>query len=522
VRWSVSHRALLGVLAAGALAAGGALAGSGALSGGRAATDLGRATRGGSGGRGSDPAPPTSGPAVSVRVGARPLGRPLPGGFVGLSLEYPALEAYAGSPETGLDPVLVRLIANLAPHQRPVLRIGGNSADVTWWPQPGERPPRHALFALTPGWLRVAAALARRLDARLILDLNLKGGRPQAAAAEATAFTGALGTHLAALEIGNEPDLYPLFPWYRDHGHEVYARPSGYGLAAYLREFSRWRRALGHRAPIAGPAFATFDWSLGRFLAAQPHLALVTFHHYPLDACLTRTTARGYPTIRSLLSPSASSGFAALVGRAAAVAHAHGLPLRLDELNSAECSGKPGVSNTFAAALWMLDVLFALERAGVDGVNVHTFPGAAYAPFSLSRAGRTWSASVAPLYYGMLLFTRAFPPGARRLPVTASAAPVAAWATRGPGASTRVLLINPSPRRSYRILLRGLLPSGPARLQRLRAPSLSATAGVTLGGVAVTPGGRLPPTRSVLIAPRHGVLSIVLPAASAALVSLSG
>src|SRR5579884_3052947 len=275
---------MLGLLVAGALAGAGVIVASLAAPHARTSVDA--------------PAPPGT-PTVSATVGSRPYGQPLPAGFVGFSLEYTAVEPYAGSARTGPDPVLVQLIRNLTPGQRPVLRIGGNSADLTWWPM-GEPAPRHAEFALTASWLRATEALASALDARLIMDVNLKAGRADVAAAEALAFERWLAPgYLAALEIGNEPDLYPLFPWYREGGHDVYARPASYGLSDYVREFSRWRRAIGHRIPVAGPAFATFDWSLGRFIAAEPGLGLVTFHHYPLDACLANPSARGYPTIAS-------------------------------------------------------------------------------------------------------------------------------------------------------------------------------------------------------------------------------
>ena len=59
-----------------------------------------------------------------------------------------------------------------------------------------------------------------------------------------------------------------------------------------------------------------------------------------------------------------------------AVAHARRLPLWVAELDSAPCGGAPGASNTFAAALWVTDALFALLRAGADRASVHTFDGA--------------------------------------------------------------------------------------------------------------------------------------------------
>lgn len=65
---------------------------------------------------GSDPPP---GAALLVRIGNAPRGKPIPSGFVGLSLEYSAIPAYAGSDPNSINPVLEQLIRNLSPgHQR--------------------------------------------------------------------------------------------------------------------------------------------------------------------------------------------------------------------------------------------------------------------------------------------------------------------------------------------------------------------------------------------------------------------
>jgi hypothetical protein len=350
------------------------------------------------------------------------MGKPLPPGFVGLSIEYTAVAGYA-------NPAVAGLIAKLAPGHRPVLRIGGNSTDLTWWPQRGERSPRKAEFPLSEPWFHSARSLAAVLDARLILGLNMAAGSPQIAATEARAFLRSIGSrYIEAFELGNEPDEYGV----------------RYKLSDFVRQFSRWRAALGPQQPIAGPAYATFNWPLTRFISAEPGLELVTMHRYPLRACLTNPAAPGYPTIAALLSDQSSAGLARSLAPYVATAHRHRLAFRLDELNSASCSGKRGVSNAPASALWMLDTLFNLAQTGVDGVNIHTFPGAVYAPFSAT--GRPY-----PEYDGMLMFTRAFPPGTRLLPVAISPpAALSAWAITG----GRVVLINKSLRHADQIRLR--------------------------------------------------------------------
>ena len=75
----------------------------------------------------------------------------IPGGFVGLSLEYPAVAAYAGTDPSALNPVFVQLIRNLNPGQLPVLRIGGDSTDWTWWPVAGMSQPAGVNYTLNDG-----------------------------------------------------------------------------------------------------------------------------------------------------------------------------------------------------------------------------------------------------------------------------------------------------------------------------------------------------------------------------------
>ncbi len=60
----------------------------------------------------------------------------------------------------------------------------------------------------------------------------------------------------------------------------------------------------------------------------------------------------------------------------------------------------PEVAHSFASALWSLDVLFEMARVGVDGVNLHTFPGATYQLFTFSRAHGRWRGEATGLPVG--------------------------------------------------------------------------------------------------------------------------
>jgi hypothetical protein len=465
---------------------------------------------------------------MAATVSLEPAGRPLPSGFLGLSTEYSALESYAGRDPNALDPVFIRLVRNLSPGQPPVLRIGGDSTDWTWWPVPGMARPPGVSYTLDDAWLTVTRALGSALRARLILGLNLEADNAQLASSEENALVSGLDpVPIEAFELGNEPTLYPVFPWYRTpDGRQVTGRPRGYDFPAFLRDFSNIAAQLPAR-PLAGPSFGGPGWLpyLGRFLDAQPRVRLATVHRYPLQLCLTPQTSPRYPTIPHLLAPSASTGFAAQFAGAVAAAHARRRPLLIDELNSVSCEPDQSVSQSFAAALWVLDALFALDRVGVDGVAVHTFPRAGYQLFTVRHPAGGWTATVSPEYYGLLMFVAAAPRGARLLPVSAVPG-LRLWATLGRDHRVRVLVVNPGPVKDRAVSLAIAGASGDGTVIRLEAPSLAARDGVTLAGKSfgksTTSGVLAGPQQAAQVWPAAGRYVVVVPAGSAALLTVGG
>ena len=451
-------------------------------------------------------------------------GRVIPPGFLGLSLENTAILPYAGTDPKKLDPVFLQLVRNLTPDQSPVLRIGGDSTDWAWFPIHGLAKPSGVRVTLTPRWIAVMHALASELNARLIMGIDLEADSLATAAAEGTAFEHGIGKHwIDALEPGNEPELYGTFTWYvAPDGVHVMGRPPGYDFQSYLDDFRAFARVLP--GPLAGPADGSASWmaDTAQFLAAEPRVGVLTMHAYPVQTCFVAPSSPEFPTVAHLLAPSATTGLADIFAPYAALAHSHHLPLRIDEINTDSCGDAPGVSNAFVSALWALDTLFELARVGVDGVNIHTYPDATYQLFTFAHAGRRWSASVDPEYYGLQMFAQAAPPGSRLIATTTTNAQgLIVWATRGADHRTRVVLINESSdRRPVALSAPG---GGPATLERLRAPGLTSTTGVTLGGQSF--GAR---TTTGLLSGRPGIAKLsaggghhvfALPADSAALVT---
>jgi hypothetical protein len=262
---------------------------------------------------------------------------------------------------------------------------------------------------------------------------------------------------------------------------------------------------------------------VGAFIATEPRLSLVTVHTYPLQRCYTPLVSMTYPTIDHLLAGEASRGLAGKLAATARTAHAHGLPVRVDEINTVSCGGARGVSNTFASALWALDTMFSLAGAGVDGVNVHTYQSATYRLFKLERGRDSWRAAVAPEYYGLLLFAQAAPSGSRLLRVSGGAAAVRAWATRERDGTIHIVVINDDTARSHVVVIRGLADDDPAAYEALRARGARATGGISLGGAsfgALSDSGVLPPARRIVARPVGGAYVLRLSAASAVMLTV--
>jgi hypothetical protein len=447
---------------------------------------------------------------VAVRVLQPARATVIPSGFLGLSLEYRTVEAYAGTDPSAPNPLFPPLVRALSPGATPVLRIGGDSTDRTWWPTPGLPQPVGVNLALDSRWLDVTKTLTKTLGARLILGLNLEAGSPSLVASEANAFISGLGSgSIRAFELGNEPDLYGRFAWYRTpSGTKVNGRPHNYDVSAFSQDFSNAATQLPSGIALAGPGFGTLGWNknLAQFLATAPHVGLVTLHRYPLQHCFIKRHNPRYPTLANLLSPTASTGLANLFAPYVAIAHAHHLPLRIDELNTVACGAVPSVSQTFASALWSLDALFEFARIGVAGVNMHTFTGAGYELFHFTHTSGGWHETESPEYNGLLMFARAAPPGSRLLTVApATGATLKLWATAARDGTIRVVLINKSLTASRVVGVR-LPDRGAAALVRLRAASIRSSHDTLEDAGSVSP--------------TNGRYVVTVPAASAAMLTL--
>ena len=453
----------------------------------------------------------------------------IPSNFVGLGYEISSVTRPGVFGPTG---PYVDLVRALAPHG--VIRIGGNTADfATFSPDGASVSSPKGTVVTQPDLLRLRAFL----DAtgwQLLWSVNLGAGITQAnidaAVDEAVAISRTFGPRLLALEIGNEPDLFFI-----EH------RPKPYPYEQFHSEYDLFRDALLRRLPdlpLAGPDAAVANAWVRRFaldegqaelqtrIAAEPrNLRLLTQHYY-------REGQNPTSTLDKLLRP--DPRLPAALAELRSVSRSSGLPYRICEVNSFSGGGRPGVSNTFASALWVLDYMFLLAQNGCSGVNLETGVNqlgfvSSYSPIFENPDG---TLTARPEYDGIAAFAQATGiagPGAQALAGTApvdliasdldaGAANVTAYALQhAPGRFTAIL-INKDPATDLAVHIRaGDRPFASAARWDLTAPALDATAGVTLA--AQTSSGAEPRASGLAHEGQTGA-TLHLPRSSAALVHL--
>jgi Glycosyl hydrolase family 79 C-terminal beta domain/Glycosyl hydrolase family 79, N-terminal domain len=452
--------------------------------------------------------------AISLAVDSSAMLAKVPSDFMGLSYESGQL-AYPDffSPQ---NTALIQLFRTLSPSG--VLRLGGNLSEFTVWsetepatppepgglvgPDPGHRKPR--IFTITPRSIQNLHGFLTATGWRCIYGLNLGGGTLEQALAEGSYVAKTLGPKLLCVQFGNEPDLFKH--------HDQDDRP--WTFDEYLTRWKMFRAAFRDKLPdveVAGPDTAFNQTWVKQFTqAASKEIVLVTSHYYP----------EGPPTdphmnIDLLMHPGAR--FESSCREALNSAKAVGVPFRMAEGNSCFNAGKPGVSDTFASALWAGDFCLQMAALGCVGVNLHGGANGYYSPIvGSSQSGFT----ARPEYYGLMLAQRFAGHTLHQTSLQAHGANVTSYAGSGEGGQNLIAIFNKD-ERNIEVSVSGF--DGKVKhavVERLTAPSISSKAGVTFEGAAVRGNGLFRALAGQPLRLQNGRCSVHVPAYSAALVQL--
>jgi hypothetical protein len=428
---------------------------------------------------------------------------PIPPDFLGLGYEISSV-ARQGLLHPA-NRVYLQLLQTLSP--RGVIRVGGNTSDYASYSPAGNAVSATATI-INDAVLRDLGGFLDASGWKLIWGLNLGTGSEAGAMAEANAVLASAGDRLLAFEIGNEPDLFE----YAQH------RKPGYQYSDWLAEYRRYKTALRESIPaipLAGPDVAVLtDW-VSEFAADEGKDTVLLTHHY------YRESQNPTSTIDKLLSP--DPNLQPKLDQLRAAAQSCGTPYRICEVNSFSGGGKPGVSDTLASALWVLDYMFTLAASSCSGVNMETGVNqlgfiSFYSPIGDDEQG---SYSAKPEYYGMLAFSRAARGEMLNLDLETSSPGLKAYATRPNPKAVLLTLINKGSAPVSVLAATGSpIQSRQASVIRLEGPALDAKSGITLGGAEVTPAGTWLPGRPERVPVRNAQVRVALRAASAAIVEI--
>jgi hypothetical protein len=396
---------------------------------------------------------------------------------------------------------MIQLYRTLTPHG--LIRIGGNVSDHTMY-DPAGMPAVQAQNAVTiinQQNLSDLAKFAQATGWKVMWGLNLGTGTKEQAAKEAMDVSAALGSQLHSFQIGNEVDFMPR----NKKGYDVYH-------SAFLDYKSAIRAALPD-APFSGPdCGGNADW-VANFAATESRdIKLLTLHYYVGGAKDPSTS------IEKMLKH--DDRWEARLKKLQPVCKTAGVALRINEVNSFSGGGKPGVSDTFAEALWCLDYMFQLASCNCDGINVETDINhlawiSHYSPIVHDEAG---NCTPRPEYYGMLAFATAGKGDLVKLTLDKPDINLTAYATKDDRRSTWITIINKDLSRDATVEIAAPAGSTTAEIYRLIAPSAQSKDQVTFAGAAVSADGTWAPSELEKIEITNHTASLPVARATAAVV----
>jgi hypothetical protein len=384
-----------------------------------------------------------------------------------------------------------------------VIRFGGIVADQNF-------------NGITPQSLAGLARLTKSSGWSVLYTESIGQFPTSKVAADAGAVSKALGNSLSAFACGNEPEyLY-------DDG----VKPKGYSVGDYLSDAANCIEAIdtgAPNAPIEGPDTVTEPtWPAAYAATEAGMIKAFGIHFYALPCGLNGETPAERAT--QLFSESEIAREVWWFDWAKTDAQAAKANLWMTEVNTACGGGDPGLSNTFASALWVIDYLLLGAEHGVSEMNVQGALGTCegYEGYSPLCAISANDYKAEPIYYGML-FAHMLGTG-KLLPVTVSdgtsSAGLAAFALKSSSGEVKVIIENFS---QHRAVMRLSVPgsSSNASVLHLMAPSLLATSGVNIQGAQEQANGTIKPGQPDIVQCSAGVCPVSVAPYSAVLISLS-
>ncbi len=439
---------------------------------------------------------------ITLNVDPSQPGFAIPTNFEGLSYETGLL---IQNPEflNENNAPLIQLIKNLG---KGVLRIGGNTSDEINW-QNGARTTETPETSLTTTEIDRLTAFSNAINWPVLFGLNLANKDAAGAAQEATYVYNSLQGKLIAFQSGNEPEVF-----------HFKVRPSTYSYSNYQTEWETYYKAVKTAVPkanFAGPDVGPFNPSWISSFADAEHtkIKFLDTHFYNAGPASNPSI-----TFKDILTINPQqNGFLLEMSKISAQ---YKFPYRVSECNNIWGGGKPGVSDTFASALWALDFMWNVAENKGQGINFHGGqPRFAYTPLTMENG----TVTARPEYYAMLAFKQATP-NSKIIPATIvnprADNNCAAYACLNADNSYSVTLINKETSKSFSFTVNLTAKASTISVARLMAPSITSTTGTTFAGSAVNVDGTFTPAAAKLHTVDGKSFAVTVPAGSAAIVTV--
>jgi hypothetical protein len=315
----------------------------------------------------------------------------------------------------------------------------------------------------------------------------------------------ALGSSLAGVEIGNEPDLY-------------YDHLPGFANWTYADFRARWQvfyDAIQTRtpsAPLMGPSTAGYATTYTIPFAQDEgsKIRALAQHYYRGDALSSTATIANLLSYDSRLDIECRGLYAA--------SSKAGIPLRITETNSYYNNGPEGVVDGFASALWIIDHFFHLAALGAAGANVHGGGDSAYTP--IWDSGGTVQI-VRPIYYGMRFFNMLGNGKIYSCNLTVNGLNVTAYAVEATDGQMNLILLNKDPYQNIHLSIDCGKSITAAEMITLEGPALNSTSGIKIQGGTIQLNGTLASGEAYGLAVNDMTVQCYLNAKSAALITLT-
>lgn len=410
------------------------------------------------------------------------------------------------------------------------LRIGGNTSDRDVRQLPGEAD-LDSLFGF-----------AKAAGVKVIYCLRLHNGDPQADVATAKYIMDRYAPQLDCFSIGQEPSAYPVEK--KDNRavtERMGATNEKYKYETYAADWKKFADAIVAAVPdvkFCGPSVHNNGVWAQKFMTdfgKSNHVVLVTEHLYPGGAGGKVPTPEIGRDRMLAAADAMTNGFPKAYQKLhdsfVPMALANGLPYRLEEVNNYFNGDATNVSNTFASALWGLDVMYWWAAHGAAGLNFHTGDKVAagselrpskYTAYFTSTNGYL----IRPLGYGIKAFDLGnhgkFVPVRISNPANLN---LSAYAVLGDDKNLYLTVINKEHGATARdaTVIPDKVNFVGAQMLSLTAPGgdIAATSGETLGGGEIKNDGSWAGKWTTLPTNSLGIFAVKVPAASAVIIKLS-